>query len=105
MIEHGMGQRMVRMELKYCERCGGLLIRRSGEAVVYCGPCDDKIRDLPAATTAKRAAQVELMQRAQTTEQRACAGLVRHLEAVSAMRIPPQSERFPTAKAAQRRQA
>lgn len=44
-----MGQRIVRMELKYCERCGGLLLRRSGEAVVYCGPCDSKLRDLPPA--------------------------------------------------------
>lgn len=40
--------RIVRMELKYCERCGGLLLRRTGEAVVYCGPCEAMMRDLPA---------------------------------------------------------
>lgn len=49
-----MGQRLVRMELKYCERCGGLLLRRSGEAVVYCGPCDMKLQELPPAGQSKR---------------------------------------------------
>jgi uncharacterized Zn finger protein (UPF0148 family) len=53
-IEDGMGQRLVRMELKYCERCGGLLLRRSGEAVVYCGPCDMKLRELPSAVETRR---------------------------------------------------
>jgi len=29
----------VPMELKYCERCGGLWLRRQGEDVVYCRGC------------------------------------------------------------------
>lgn len=29
----------VAVELKYCERCGGLWLRRKGENEVYCGPC------------------------------------------------------------------
>lgn len=81
-----MGQRMVRMELKYCERCGGLLLRRSGEAVVYCGPCEMKLREFPPA-----AAPAE----DPTT----------NLNSPSAVRIPPQRETFHMARAGQRRQA
>lgn len=34
---------MVRMELKYCERCGGLLVRRTGEPRVYCAICAQRM--------------------------------------------------------------
>jgi len=27
------------MELKYCERCGGLFLRLLGASLVYCGAC------------------------------------------------------------------
>jgi hypothetical protein len=27
------------IELKYCERCGGLFLRLIGASLVYCGPC------------------------------------------------------------------
>ncbi len=33
----------VPMELKYCERCGGLWLRRGGEAEVYCVECRARI--------------------------------------------------------------
>jgi len=33
------GLEIVYLELKYCERCGGLWLRRKGEADVYCEPC------------------------------------------------------------------
>jgi len=29
----------VAVELKYCERCGGLWLRRPGQDVVHCGRC------------------------------------------------------------------
>ena len=35
-----------RVELKYCERCGGLWIREGGGGV-YCGKCQPKVDDLP----------------------------------------------------------
>jgi hypothetical protein len=38
---------MVRMELKYCEHCGGLWVRKPG-GVVYCEKCQPKVADLPA---------------------------------------------------------
>ena len=37
----------VRMELKYCERCGGLWLRKYGAEVVYCGSCQREVADLP----------------------------------------------------------
>ena len=36
----------VRMELKYCEHCGGLWVREGG-AGVYCERCRAKVADLP----------------------------------------------------------
>lgn len=36
-----------RLELKICERCGGLWLRPGGSAWVYCGPCKQKMDELP----------------------------------------------------------
>jgi LSD1 subclass zinc finger protein len=46
-IEHVTGQRLIRMELKYCEGCGGLLLRPSGKQVIYCASCHGKLAELP----------------------------------------------------------
>ena len=35
-----------RVELKYCEHCGGLWVREPG-AGVYCANCEPKVADLP----------------------------------------------------------
>jgi ribosomal protein L37AE/L43A len=37
----------VRVELKYCEHCGGLWVRERGAGVVYCEKCQGKVDDLP----------------------------------------------------------
>lgn len=100
-----MGQRLVRMELKYCEGCGGLLLRRSGEAVVYCGPCDMKLRELPSAGETVRP---DIAERDQ-----AGAGVIPEgprkdavADAFSAVRIPPQRETLDAVHAVEhRRQA
>jgi hypothetical protein len=34
------------VELKYCERCGGLHVRRSNSEVKFCLPCMDAERDV-----------------------------------------------------------
>jgi hypothetical protein len=34
-----IGGNAVRMELKYCERCGGLWLRLKGSDLVYCPAC------------------------------------------------------------------
>jgi len=36
-----------RVELKYCERCGGLWLRAAGMAIAYCPPCSREIAELP----------------------------------------------------------
>lgn len=36
-----------RVELKYCEHCGGLWLRECGAGEVYCPNCLPKIADLP----------------------------------------------------------
>lgn len=37
----------IRVELKYCEHCGGLWVREGG-AGVYCDKCQPAVADLPA---------------------------------------------------------
>ena len=34
------------VELKYCERCGGLWFREKGTPGVYCGACDPKMAEV-----------------------------------------------------------
>lgn len=46
-VEQPTEAKIVRLELKYCEGCGGLLLRRSGTPVVYCGSCANVLREMP----------------------------------------------------------
>ena len=46
---------IVELELKYCERCGGLWLRPQDSSEVYCEGCTPKMADLPAPK--KRACQ------------------------------------------------
>lgn len=34
----------IKIELKYCERCGGLFLRHVGDTEVYCAPCAPEMR-------------------------------------------------------------
>jgi len=43
------GLEIIRLELKYCERCGGLWMRTKGTEDVYCKSCAVEMLDLPAA--------------------------------------------------------
>jgi hypothetical protein len=44
---------LARVELKYCEHCGGLWVRESG-AGVYCRKCEPKVADLPIPKKPRR---------------------------------------------------
>jgi hypothetical protein len=46
---------IVRLELKYCERCGGLWLRTLGSGEVYCSLCVAQILDLPVSRTRSKA--------------------------------------------------
>ena len=52
---------LVRVELKYCERCGGLWVRECGEGLVYCAKCEAEVADLPIPK--KKSGRVELPSR------------------------------------------
>ncbi len=39
-----------KLELKYCERCGGLWLRPCDTDAVYCAACAEAIRELPPVT-------------------------------------------------------
>jgi hypothetical protein len=43
----------VRVELKYCERCGSLGTRECGAGVVYCDHCLLEVAELPPARKEK----------------------------------------------------
>jgi Zn-finger nucleic acid-binding protein len=45
-IERGQVEEV---ELKYCERCGGLWLRRKGCRQVYCWPCVPKMAEFAVA--------------------------------------------------------
>jgi hypothetical protein len=42
-----LGAKGVAVELKYCERCGGLWLRELGESEVYCGNCRVRMAEMP----------------------------------------------------------
>ena len=42
-----VGEVFEQLELKYCERCGGLWLRNQGEEEVYCPGCVPKMAEFP----------------------------------------------------------
>jgi hypothetical protein len=42
-------QQYLRLELKYCEGCGGLWLRPTGSTVPYCRACDRRLAELAPA--------------------------------------------------------
>ncbi|HXJ90789.1 MAG TPA: hypothetical protein VMS18_28525 [Candidatus Binatia bacterium] len=54
----------VRVELKYCEHCGGLWVRERGAGVVFCEKCQAKLDEFPMRK--KRPGRVRLPQAARS---------------------------------------
>jgi uncharacterized Zn finger protein (UPF0148 family) len=44
---------IVQLELKYCERCGGLWVRRMGGEEIYCPSCAVEMVDFAASSRRK----------------------------------------------------
>jgi hypothetical protein len=44
---NGLVGQEIQLELKYCERCGGLWLRRQGNVGVYCGCCETRLAAMP----------------------------------------------------------
>jgi reverse gyrase len=51
---------LVELELKYCERCGGLWLRERGTEGVYCPTCLPRMMELPPPRKRRRGARVSL---------------------------------------------
>jgi Zn-finger nucleic acid-binding protein len=45
---------IIQLELKYCERCGGLWLRPLGADQVYCPPCIPKMMEFSAGKCKSR---------------------------------------------------
>ena len=45
---------LVGLELKYCEQCGGLWLRRQGSRECYCAACARFLEEMPAQTPDNR---------------------------------------------------
>jgi len=63
-------------ELKYCERCGTLLLRRSKSAESYCRPCGQILINYSLTRSAVIAASPEARSSGETGTPRAPAGLL-----------------------------
>lgn len=50
MSESAREEKRVTLELKICERCGGLWLRPAASRWIYCAGCKQKVSDLPPAT-------------------------------------------------------
>ena len=50
MSETAKEQKTTTLELKICERCGGLWLRPSESRWIYCGTCKQKVSELPKAS-------------------------------------------------------
>jgi len=54
----GKGADTLRLELKYCERCGGLWLRPVGGEQIYCVACARGMAELPPASHEAEAERV-----------------------------------------------
>ncbi|MCU1303039.1 MAG: hypothetical protein JWQ87_3323 [Candidatus Sulfotelmatobacter sp.] len=48
----------LQLELKYCERCGGLWLRPVGGKQIYCAGCAREMAQLPPASTEPETARM-----------------------------------------------
>ncbi len=44
---------IVQLELKYCERCGGLWVRQLGSGEIYCASCAIEMADVESSSRRK----------------------------------------------------
>jgi len=68
-MEVPKGQKaLVAVELKYCERCGELGLRRVGEEEVYCATCIPRVMELPVVRKLRRVAALPVAEDLQVEE-------------------------------------
>ena len=67
---------VVQLELKYCERCGGLWMRTLGSQEVYCGACVAPISELPGVRRRKSKPRLPVNDKVEIKCQQECVLLV-----------------------------
>ncbi len=81
----------VQVELKYCERCGGLWLRRQGADGVYCASCRVRLAAMPipkeAPPEARRGRKARLPGTKARREAVQGQGHIEYLEGVAAMEV------------------
>ena len=65
---------LIEVELKYCERCGGLWLRRAGLTSIYCPDCDAVMADFPPVKTRRAGMRVSTDQQDIGGEYGVCCG-------------------------------
>jgi len=60
----GNASNELRVELKYCERCGGLWFRECGTTRIYCDDCLLKVAELPVPRRSRTSPQLPVATRA-----------------------------------------
>jgi hypothetical protein len=77
--------KIVRVELKYCECCGGLLLRPAGTEAIYCAGCAARIRELapPRMPNRRRRLAVSALPQAEAGEAESV--IVQDIHAVAAL--------------------
>jgi Zn-finger nucleic acid-binding protein len=79
------------VELKYCERCGGLWLRPQGVEGVYCGGCEERLETMPdpgkAPSQRSRRRKQRLLGRALESEAPGNEVWLDRLEGVAAMEV------------------
>ena len=73
----------VRVELKYCEQCGGLWVRERGAGVVFCERCQPKVDELPMRK--KKPGRIRLPQGPRTVAEEYEAGYEEALPGIDAV--------------------
>jgi hypothetical protein len=58
---------LIRLEVKYCENCGGLWCRQTGDTRIYCSICRPQV---PSSDVRNRDRRHEPMMRGRTRRQR-----------------------------------
>ena len=90
-MEAVMKQNYVELELKYCERCGGLWLRPQGTNGVYCGSCRVCLAAMPDPGEAPpRKARSRRKARVRATVQREdlrSSAQIEYLQGVAAMEV------------------
>ncbi len=87
-----MERQEIRVELKYCERCGGLWMRPQGADGVYCASCRAGLaampdpREAPPRKARRRKARAQVQKVAQREDLQNSAR-IDHLQGVATMEV------------------